>query len=57
MTTLFSEHVDLEIDASCCFTCVGCRLEDLNSLFKAFNGGKAANFKADGLADQVTDPA
>ena len=30
-----------------------CRIEDVDDLFKAFNGGKAADFTAEDLADQV----
>ena len=30
-----------------------CRIEDVDDLFKAFNGGKAADFTAEDLAEQV----
>lgn len=30
-----------------------CRIEDVDDLFKAFNGGKAADFTAEALAEQV----
>ena len=34
-----------------------CRIEDVDDLFKAFNGGQAADFTAADLAEQVWDPA